>query len=84
MKNFCLIICSFLGNTSLTIACGNSRDPLFQQLYTINSSGKNYGIVPFIDRKYILRVLAQENNTVVQINRTTQTLNKGQFYTSPI
>ncbi|WP_316767880.1 PKD domain-containing protein [Pedobacter frigiditerrae] len=75
----CKRFAAFSGSTSLTISCTGSRDPLFQQLYTINSWGKNYGVVPFIGRRYILRVLAQEDNTKVNVNGTTQTLNRGQY-----
>jgi gliding motility-associated-like protein len=80
----CKRFAAFSGSTSNTIVCNGSRDPLYQQLYSIGSWGKNYGIVPFIDRRYILRILAQEDNTNVLVNGTTIALNKGQFYESPI
>lgn len=74
---------AYSGSTSLTIGCGGSRDPLFQQLYPVGSWGENYGVVPFIDRRYIIRILAQQDNTAVQFEGRSITLNKGQFYTSP-
>ncbi|TCC89148.1 PKD domain-containing protein [Pedobacter frigiditerrae] len=76
----CKRFAAFSGSTSLTIACTGSRDPLFQQLYTTNSWGKNYGAIPFIGRRYILRVLAQEDNTNINVNGLVQKINKGQFY----
>jgi gliding motility-associated-like protein len=80
----CKRFAAFSGSTSNTIQCAGSRDPLYQQLYTIGSWGKNYGVVPFIDRRYILRILAQENNTTVNVNGTNVVINKGQFYESPL
>ncbi|RZK55533.1 MAG: PKD domain-containing protein, partial [Pedobacter sp.] len=76
----CKRFAAFSGSTSLTIACTGSRDPLFQQLYTTNSWGKSYGAIPFIGRRYILRVLAQEDNTKVNVNGSVQTINKGQYF----
>lgn len=84
--SICKKFAAFSGSTSIIIACNGSRDPLFQQLYTTNSWGKSYGVVPFIDRRHILRVLAQEDNTKVFINGSlVTTINKGVFYeTSPL
>lgn len=73
-----------------------SLDPLYQQDYPIESWGRTYGYIPFSMKppgsnvasertlgNYI-RVIAQTNNTVVQINGTTvATLNTGEFYSSP-
>lgn len=64
-----------------------SYDPLFQQLYPLESWGTKFPLIPFYDRNTgaIFRVLAQENNTSVTINGTTTILNAGQFYqTTPI
>ena len=82
----CKRFAAFSGATTITIGpCGGSSDPLLQQLYSVNSWGKNYGIAPFKDRRYIFRVLAQEDNTVVKVNgNTVTTLNKGRFFESPI
>ncbi|SMD03383.1 PKD domain-containing protein [Pedobacter africanus] len=73
---------AYSGSTSLIIGCNGSRDPLFQQLYPPGSWGKNYGVAPFKDRRYVLRVLAQQDNTQVQIDGQSYTLNKGGFFTS--
>jgi len=74
---------AFSGSTSNTIgSCSRSRDPLFQQLYPISSWGKTYGIVPFSDRRHIIRVVAQEDNTKVQFEGQSISLNKGQHYES--
>lgn len=76
----CKRFAAFSGSTSLNIQCTNSRDPLLQQLYTTNSWGKTYAVAPFINRRCIVRVLAQENNTKVNIDGSVVTLNKGGFY----
>jgi gliding motility-associated-like protein len=77
----CKRFAAFSGSTSVGIVCNNGRDPLLQQLYSINSWGKVYGVVPFINRKYIIRVLAQEDNTTVTLNgATVAVLNRGKFY----
>lgn len=73
---------AYSGSTSLVIGCGGSRDPLFQQLYPVSSWGKNYGVAPFINRRYMVRVLAQQDDTHVQFEGQSYTLNKGQFFTS--
>ena len=73
-----------------------SQDPLYQQDYPIESWGRTYGFIPFstippggrtaTERtlgQYV-RVVAQSDNTNVQINGTTvATLNTGSFYTTP-
>jgi gliding motility-associated-like protein len=83
----CKKFAMFSGSTSAGIGnCSDnlSLDPLFQQLYPIGSWGKNYGIIPFIDRKYIIRILAQEDNTVVEYDGRSISLNKGQFHDSDV
>ncbi|MBO9672065.1 MAG: gliding motility-associated C-terminal domain-containing protein [Sphingobacteriaceae bacterium] len=76
----CKRFAAFSGSSVIGIVCYTSQDPLFQQLYPTNSWGKNYGVVPFINRKYILRILAQEDNTNVTYNGTTYIVNKGKFF----
>lgn len=79
----CKRFAAFSGSTSISIICSGSKDPLLQQLYAINSWGKSYGIIPFKDRRYTFRVLAQEDNTVVKLDgNVLTTLNKGRFYES--
>lgn len=80
----CKRFAAFSGSSVLYIACSGSQDPLYQQLYPTTSWGKNYGVVPFIGRRYILRILAQEDNTTVTYNGQTYTLNKGSFHESAI
>ena len=80
----CKRFAAFSGSTSLIIQCTGSRDPLFQQLYTINSWGKTYAVAPFFNRRCIVRVLAQEDNTKVNIDATQVTINKGQFYETSV
>ncbi|MFD2584287.1 PKD domain-containing protein [Pedobacter vanadiisoli] len=76
----CKRFAAYSGSSVIGIVCYTSQDPLFQQLYPTNSWGKNYGVVPFINRKYILRILAQEDNTSVTYNGTTYIVNKGKFF----
>jgi len=80
----CKRFAAFSGSSVVMIACSGSQDPLYQQLYPTVSWGRNYGIVPFIDRRYILRILAQDDNTIVNLGGQTITLNKGAFYESSI
>jgi gliding motility-associated-like protein len=64
-----------------------SYDPLFQQLYPLESWGKTFPLVPFFDRNTgsIYRVMASEDNTTIVINGATKVINRGEFYTtSPI
>ncbi|GGI28591.1 PKD domain-containing protein [Pedobacter mendelii] len=72
----------FSGSSALSIACSGSQDPLYQQLTPTVSWGKNYGVVPFKSRKYILRILAQEDNTKVTYNGQTYTIDKGAYVES--
>jgi gliding motility-associated-like protein len=64
-----------------------SYDPLFQQLYPLESWGKVFPLIPFFDRNTgaIYRVLASEDNTQVTVAGNTQTINRGQFIqTNPL
>jgi gliding motility-associated-like protein len=74
----------FSGSTSVSIGgtCARSLDPLFQQLYPTTSWGKEYGIVPFINRLYALRIVAEEDNTSVQVDGQQITLRAGEFYST--
>ena len=71
---------AFSGSTSVTIGCPDSRDPLYQQLYPTSSWGKTYSIIPFLNRYYYYRILAEEDNTTIRVNNESHTLNKGQVY----
>jgi gliding motility-associated-like protein len=78
----CKRFAAFSGSTVISIGCSGSSDPLYQQLYPVASWGKNYGVVPFIDRLYILRVIAQEDNTEINYNGNTYIIDKGQYHES--
>ncbi|KQR71302.1 PKD domain-containing protein [Pedobacter sp. Leaf176] len=82
LTSSCKRFAAFSGTSVISIVCTGSQDPLFQQLYPTVSWGKSYGIVPFARRKYILRILAQEDNTKVTYNGQTYTVNKGRFIES--
>ncbi|MEJ7558255.1 MAG: PKD domain-containing protein [Pedobacter sp.] len=74
----------FSGSTSVTIggSCAQSLDPLYQQLYPTTSWGRTYGVVPFINRYYALRIVAEQDGTVINFNRRSVTLKAGEFYTT--
>ena len=77
----CQRFAAFSGSSSVSIGCTSGRDPLLQQLYAVNSWGKTYGIVPFINRRYIVRILAQEDNTSININGIPiTTIMKGKYF----
>ncbi|MBY0244802.1 MAG: gliding motility-associated C-terminal domain-containing protein [Sphingobacteriaceae bacterium] len=78
----CKRFAAFSGSTGVSIFCAKSRDPLFQQLYATNNWGKNYFVSPFLKRKYLIRVLAKENETKVIYNGVTKILNQGQYLES--
>lgn len=87
----CKKIAVFSGSSALTIipaGCiidrNSSADPLFQQLYPIESWGKTFSIIPFYGREKgsIYRFMASENNTQVIFEGNTITLQEGEFYQS--
>ncbi|UKT65118.1 PKD domain-containing protein [Pedobacter mucosus] len=80
----CKRFAAFSGSSVVTIVCNGSQDPLYQQLYPTVSWGRNYGVVPFKDRRYILRILAQEDNTKVIYNGLTTIINKGKYIESDL
>ncbi len=85
----CKSFAAFSGSTSVSIGCRDGRDPLIQQLYAVNNWGRVYGVVPFVEQRYIIRVLAQEDNTSVEVNGVqVAILVKGQYfertYTEPL
>ena len=76
----CKKIAVFSGSTSTGIGSSNGVDPLFQQCYPINSWGLNYFITPLKSKtKFIIRILAKENNTNVLVNGVPTQLNAGEF-----
>ncbi|MBL7997812.1 MAG: IgGFc-binding protein [Candidatus Kapabacteria bacterium] len=71
----------------------SSRDHLFEQLIPTNVCGKSFIITPFQEPvgststsgSDLFRVVAIENNTVVQFRQTVvATLNRGQVYEAPL
>ncbi|WP_165953147.1 PKD domain-containing protein [Pedobacter changchengzhani] len=78
----CKRFAAFSGSSVIGIVCTGSQDPIFQQLYPTVSWGKTYGIVPFFGRRCIVRIMAQEDNTSVTFNGSTQVINKGAFIES--
>lgn len=59
----------------------SSFDPLVQQLYPTQSWGRNYGLIPFINRNYFYKVLAAEEGTEIKVNGITEAvLNAGEWY----
>ncbi|WP_166641868.1 gliding motility-associated C-terminal domain-containing protein [Pedobacter duraquae] len=78
--NGCQKFAAFSGHSGIAIQ-GNSADPLIQQLYPLESWGKTYGIIPFIDRNYYYKIIAAENNTKISIDGVqTASLNAGEVY----
>jgi len=93
----CTRFAVFTGSTNSTISspgcAGNSSDPLYQQIYPVESWGTTYGFIPFSSQSYgggqtrtsgsIYRILAKDDNTEVKINgNVVAVLNSGQFYPS--
>ncbi len=87
----CKKVAVFSGSTALLIApaaciLGNngSADPLFQQLYPIESWGKTFSIIPFSGRENgsIYRFMASENDTQVIFEGNTINLREGEYYES--
>jgi gliding motility-associated-like protein len=82
----CKRIAVFSGSSSLSIGrpgcTGGSFDPLFQQLYPVNTWGKEYGVIPFANNRngYHVRVIAAEDNTSVRVGGLSIALNKGEFF----
>jgi gliding motility-associated-like protein len=79
----CKKIAVFSGSSGLSI--GNSPgtvsfDPLFQQCYPINTWGSNFFITPFKNKnKYIIRILAKDNLTEVNVGGVIYPLEAGEF-----
>ncbi|WP_443946458.1 PKD domain-containing protein [Pedobacter sp. AW1-32] len=83
----CKRFAAFSGSSNMTIGECNrpsGSDPLFQQLYSLSSLGKTYGIVPFNSQAYFYRAVAVTNNShIYHDGNLVATLQKGEFYTSP-
>ena len=76
----CKKIAVFSGSSSLYIGNTGSVDPLFQQCYPKNSWGSNYFITPLKGKnKFIIRILAKDDQTSININGVQTQLNAGEF-----
>lgn len=87
-SNPCKKIAVFSGSGALSIAntgCNpgnnNSADPLFQQLYPVDSWGKTFALVPFYNRLAgsIYRLLASEDNTEIEYNGSKTIAKAGDY-----
>lgn len=89
-KNFAV----FSGNKWTRIGnCGGANDQLYEQLFPINTWGKNFTLVPFLGRNSngdLYRLIASENTTTVTIataggGSTTLTLDsRGAYFTGNV
>lgn len=86
----CKKIAVFSGSSSLAIGngtlMGGSYDPLYQQLYPVNTWGKTFGIIPFANnpKGYHFRVIASEDGTDIDLGSgPIITLNAGEYYPAP-
>ncbi|MGB3947423.1 MAG: PKD domain-containing protein [Bacteroidia bacterium] len=79
----CKKIAVFAGSTWTTVGCAGagSGDNLYEQMYPINTWGKNFVTSPFKSRSGdMFRVLAGRNNTTVTIDGVVKTLNQTDFF----
>lgn len=89
-KNFAV----FSGNMWTRIGnCGGANDQLYEQLFPVNTWGKNFTLVPFLGRNSngdLFRVITSENNTSVTITAgglppsTFSIASRGEFYTGNV
>ena len=76
----CKKIAVFSGSSSLSIGATGSVDPLYQQCYPVNSWGLSYFITPYRGKnKFIIRVLAKEDGTIVNVNGQAIPINANEF-----
>ncbi|MGL5960320.1 MAG: IgGFc-binding protein, partial [Bacteroidales bacterium] len=68
-------------SVGMPLSTSYSSDHLVEQMLPFNSLGKNFVLVPTMDRiKDRVRIIAAENNTKVNIENNSYTLNQGTFY----
>ncbi len=89
-KNFAV----FGGNKWTRIGnCGQANDQLYEQLFPVNTWGKNFTLVPFLGRNSngdLYRIIASENNTSVTIStagappNTFQLTSRGDYFTGNV
>ena len=74
----------FAGNQYTQVGtCGfnNGHEHLYEQMYPINTWGRNYIFMPYQERLGgdIIKILAAHDNTVVSVEGEMYNLNKGEF-----
>ena len=75
---------SYTNRQSGSSYCNSSYDHIYEQMLPTVTWGNQYTALPFKNnpKGYALKVVAAENNTLVNINGSyVSTLNQGQFYT---
>ncbi|UKJ09014.1 gliding motility-associated C-terminal domain-containing protein [Solitalea lacus] len=83
----CKRIAVFGGTTWSPLGCiqADTGDNLFQQMYPLNSWGKEFVTMPFKTRAGdFFRVYASESGTTVNIDGTNVVINSGDFYETSI
>ncbi|GAB5525530.1 MAG: hypothetical protein Roseis2KO_34020 [Roseivirga sp.] len=89
-KNFAV----FGGNKWTRIGnCGQANDQLYEQLFPVNTWGKNFTLVPFLGRNSngdLYRIIASENNTSVTVSaggappNSFQLTSRGDYFTGNV
>ena len=82
-SNDCKKIAVFGGNTWTSIGCSNagSGDNTYEEMYPLNTWGKNFVTSPFKSRVGdVFRIMAGINGTVVSINGASVSLSQAQFF----
>ena len=79
-SNSCKKVAVFSGSTFTTLGCGGTGDNLYEQMYPVNTWGKNFVTSPLKTRSGdMFRVMAGTNGTTVSINGVPHTLNQTQY-----
>ncbi|WP_185955271.1 gliding motility-associated C-terminal domain-containing protein [Solitalea koreensis] len=81
----CKRIAVFGGTTWSPLGCiqADTGDNLYQQHYPVSTWGREYITIPFATRKRDdFKIVASENNTIININGTIINLNAGQTYST--
>lgn len=81
---YCKPFAVYYHNSSTQIGGCGALEPLYTQALPEDKLGSDYIITPYMNQSagYIYSILATQNNTVVQLNDTTITLNRGQQFES--
>jgi gliding motility-associated-like protein len=66
-------------NVGVNWSGGFAGDHIYEQMYPVNTWGRNYSVIPFQRRTgYVLQVTASEDNSIVTIGGKTISLNAGE------